>query len=424
MSSGRYRTITTLGGVILTAATVAAVSTAAAGGSFLEDVDVIHHLRGDDRSGFFGWAVAELDDVDADGVTDVIVSDPTRATGGAVYVFSGATGVERFRVERPAPNLYGYSIADAGDTDGDGTSDVLVGDLTGAVELLSGVDGSLLHRFVHEPGDGLGAAVASAGDVDADGRPDLLLGARTASTAAGAGAGRVYVHSGDDYTSIRTYDGIQPGGLLGSGLDLTGDLDGDGRRDHVVGARDAGPKRNGQVLTFSGATGDPLWSFDAARRTGEELGSFFVAGLDDIDHDGTPDVYAADYADRSRGQGTGRAFVLSGIDGTPIHSWVGDRNKEGMGPGREAGDVDGDGVQDVAVGHYLSSDGAIAAGKLVIFSGESGKAITTATSTTARENFGFDAVGIGDIDADGVPDVVVSAASGQSVYIISSRVSS
>jgi hypothetical protein len=406
---------------LLMAATAGWSGPAAAAGGFVEDVEVLHSLHGDESSGFFGWAVSELTDVDGDGATDVIVSDPARVTGGAVYVHSGASGAELYRVERTGPNLYGYSIADAGDASGDGTTDILVGDLAAAVELLSGVDGSLLHRFTHEPGDGLGAAVASAGDIDDDGRADLLLGARHATTAAGPDAGRVYVHSGADFSLIRTYDGGAAGDLLGSGLDLAGDLDGDGQRDHVIGARGTWPRHNGEVHAFSGASGDPLWQF-AAPRTGEELGSFFVAGLDDLNGDGTPDVYAADYADRTRGQGTGRAFVLSGVDGSPIHTWVGERNKEGVGPGREAGDVDGDGVQDLAVGHYTSSDGARGAGKLVLFSGATGAPISTATSTTRGENFGFDAVGIGDVDTDGTPDLVVSAATGQTVYIISSHI--
>ena len=89
-----------------------------------------------------------------------------------------------------------------------------------------------------------------------------------------------------------------------------------------------------------------------------------------------------------------------------------------MGPGREAGDVDGDGVQDVIIGQYTSSIGARSAGKATIFSGRTGNVIRTMTSTTRGENFGFDAVGIGDVNGDGTGDYVVSSASGESVYVI------
>jgi hypothetical protein len=129
-------------------------------------------------------------------------------------------------------------------------------------------------------------------------------------------------------------------------------------------------------------------------------------------------VYAADYADRAHGQGTGRAFVLDGADGTPFITWTGYRNKEGVGPGREAGDVDGDGTQDLAIGHYTSSDGGRGAGKVTLLSGATGTVLRTITSTTRGENFGFDTVGLGDVNGDGLPDLLVSAATGQAVYVI------
>ncbi|HSK51924.1 MAG TPA: FG-GAP-like repeat-containing protein [Clostridia bacterium] len=418
MATPRHR----IAGGSLTVVVVAVLTSGPvlAADGFLEDVDVIAEVHGDAASGFFGWAVAELRDVDADGATDFILSDPARSTGGLAAVYSGATGAELWTVERPGPNLYGYSIADAGDTNRDGTSDVLVGDISGngSVELLSGADGSLLHRFAGlAAGDRMGTAVAGAGDVDGDGAADLLIGAGGVDTANGIDSGRVHVFSGDDHALIRAIDGPAPGEAFGSGTDLAGDLDVDGRPDFVVGARHADPKGNGAAYAVSSATGGILWRFTAPK-TGEDLGSFFVAGLEDIDGDGTADVYAGDYADRAHGQGTGRAFVLSGADGTPIHTWTGYRNKEGVGPGREAGDVDGDGVQDLAVGHYTSSDGGRGAGKVVIFSGATGDALRTITSTTPRENLGFDTVGLGDVNGDGLPDLLVSAATGQAVYVI------
>ena len=406
--------------IAFTAAAVLATGPVVAANGFVEDVDVIHEINGDAASGFFGWAVAELQDVDGDGITDFILSDPARAGGGAAFVHSGASGAPIFAVVRPGPNRYGYAIADAGDTNRDGTNDVLVGDPagTGAAELLSGADGTLLHRFAGAaPGDGFGSAVASAGDVDGDGAADVLIGAAAVDTSAGLDSGRVYVYSGDDHALIRTVDGRAPGERFGSGVDLAGDLDDDGQLDFVVGARNGEPKGNGRAYAISSATGSELWFF-AAPRSGQELGSFFVAGLEDIDGDGTPDVYAADYADRARGQGTGRAFALSGVDGTPIHTWTGDRSKEGVGPGREAGDFDGDGVQDLAVGHYTSSDGARLAGKVSIFSGATGESLRVITSTTRGENFGFDTVGLGDVNADGHPDLLVAAATGRVVYVI------
>jgi hypothetical protein len=138
----------------------------------------------------------------------------------------------------------------------------------------------------------------------------------------------------------------------------------------------------------------------------------------DVNGDGTGDVYAADYADGSLGPGTGRAAVHSGADGAELQSWTGSAAAEGLGPGREAGDVDGDGLVDLAVGSYTSSDGAPQAGKVEIFSGVDGTLIRRITSTTAFENLGFDTVGVGDLNDDGVPDLLISAASGDRVYVV------
>jgi hypothetical protein len=421
MAAHRIPTTRVAAAASVVAAAIFATTPVLAADGFVEDVEVLAVIHGDASSGYFGWAVSELQDVDGDGSTDVILSDPYRVTGGLVAAYSGATGSEIWTVERAGPNYYGYAIADAGDTNRDGISDVLVGDLNpaanGAVELLDGIDGTVIHRFEGVAlGDRMGAAVSTAGDVDGDGVADLLVGAPGTDTGQGADSGRVHIFSGDDFATLRVIDGPSPGGLFGTATDLAGDLDADGRRDFAIGGRDTNPKINGAAYAYS-ATGEQLWRF-VAPKSGEELGSFFVAGLDDLNGDGTPDVYAADYADRARGQGTGRAFVLDGTDGTPLITWTGYRNKEGVGPGREAGDVDGDGTQDLAIGHYTSSDGGRGAGKVTLLSGATGTVLRTITSTTRGENFGFDTVGLGDVNGDGLSDLLVSAATGQTVYVI------
>jgi len=406
---------------LLAATAISALVTqpALAANGFVEEVDVLVELHGDAANVNFGWAVSELTDIDADGVTDIIVSDPFRVGGGAAYVFSGADGAPIHSWTSPGSNYYGYSIADAGDTDGDGKNDILVGDSLndGAVELRSGASGGLLHRFTGGTGDGLGTAVSTAGDVTGDGRDDILIGAGRVDGAVGANAGAVYLISGSTYAVIRTFRGEDAGGRFGSAADLAGDLDGDGARDFVLGARDSGPFKNGRAYAFS-STGRRLWSV-TADKLGGDLGSFFVAGLDDIDGDGTGDVYLGDYLDQSNGGQAGAAFVVSGVDGSRIWAWHGPKPKEGMGPGREAGDIDGDGVQDLAVGSYLSSAAVKGGGRLDIFSGATGARIAAIRSTTLGENLGFDAVGLGDTNGDGQPDILVSAATGNAVYVIS-----
>jgi VCBS repeat protein/FG-GAP repeat protein len=385
---------------------------------FVEPVDVLHTLSGTTPGAFYGWAVSELGDVDGDSRTDLIVGEPFTATG-TTWVYSGATGALLYRLDGAPGDQQGYAIADAGDTDGDGVPDIISGApgvARGSAYLYSGATGRLLHTFSRGRNGDFGAAVAGAGDVNRDGHADVLVGA-TMNDGGGLDSGRAYVFSGRTYKLIRKLDAGDEGDLFGSATDWTPDLNGDGRPELIAGAQDAGPATGGKAYVFSGRNGRPLFTITPPA-SAVEFGSFFVAGVGDVNGDGTGDVYAADYADGSLGPGTGRAAVYSGVDGTELQSWTGSEAGEGLGPGREAGDVDGDGLVDLAIGSYTSSDGAPQAGKVEIFSGANGTLIRRITSTTPFENLGFDTVGVGDLSGDGVPDLLISAASGDRVYVV------
>jgi hypothetical protein len=401
---------------------IAAVQVGAAG-AFVEDVSVIYELHDENPGVLYGWAVSELDDIDGDGVGDFITSAPLYgpSNSGRTFVYSGATGALIYSFAEGPGELHGYAIADAGDVDADGLHDILVGARDGnhAYVYSGATGGRLLTLSGEAPGDAFGFAVAGAGDTNADGRADLLVGATRHSSNAPE-AGRVYLISGADGTTIRTWDGESAGDHFGSGVDSVADTTGDGVAEVVVGARDAGKFRDGSVALFSGATGTPLWAVGAAKE-GEDLGWFFVAGVGDVNGDGTADVYGADFSYSDNGDDRGAAYILSGADGTTLRSWLGSSPREGMGPGREAGDVDGDGVEDLAVGSYLSSDGVKQAGKAEVFSGADGSRLRVITSLTRDEQLGFDALGIGDVNADGIPDLLLTAANGNAIYVVAGQ---
>ncbi|MEZ5094708.1 MAG: hypothetical protein R2731_00350 [Nocardioides sp.] len=152
------------------------------------------------------------------------------------------------------------------------------------------------------------------------------------------------------------------------------------------------------------------------------MGWFFVAGVGDLDGDRVPDIYVADFDDvtggaDSDGNPAGRAGVYSGADGHELHAWVGGPG-DGVGPGREAGDVDHDGVMDLAVGSYTSSAGAPLGGAVTVYSGRDGRPLVTLTGTVAEVLAGFDTVGVGDLNGDRAPDLAVSAAWGDVVYLV------
>ncbi|MGH3022543.1 MAG: FG-GAP-like repeat-containing protein [Gaiellaceae bacterium] len=417
----RFKAWLPAGAVAAVAALAPGAAATAEDDGFVEQVDVLYTLAGDSpgTGAFYGWAISELGDVDGDGAMEVLVGEPFTATG-TTWVYSGSTGSPLYRLDGAPGDQQGYAMADAGDTDGDGVADIVSGAPgvgRGHAYLYSGATGRLLHVFSRgRDGDFFGAAVASAGDVNRDGRADVLVGAPM-SDAGGVDSGRAYIFSGRNYKLIRKLDAGDAGDFFGSGTDWSEDLNDDGLPELVVGAQHAGPTQGGAAYVFSARKGRLLFTIPAPP-TGVELGSFFVAGVGDVNGDGTGDVYAADYADGSLGPGTGRAAVYSGVDGSELRAWVGSAAGEGLGPGREAGDVDGDGLVDLAIGSYTSSDGAPQAGKVEIFSGADGSLLRRLTSTTPFENLGFDAVGVGDLTGDGIPDLLVSAANGDRVYAV------
>jgi hypothetical protein len=148
------------------------------------------------QGAFFGGAGAGGKDVNGDGVADLVVAAPlladhSRALQGALFVFDGATGTLLRRLNNPTPQgfaQFGFAVALAGDMDGDGRADIVVGapdqDVNGVTNvgrafLVSGATGNLLLTLdnpVPQPFSGFGTSVA-VGDVNGDGAPDLLVGA-------------------------------------------------------------------------------------------------------------------------------------------------------------------------------------------------------------------------------------------------------
>ncbi len=132
------------------------------------------------------------------------------------------------------------------------------------------------------------------------------------------------------------------------------------------------------------------------------------------------DLYVGDYADNPGGGGTpeGAAYVHSGATGALIWTFNGAGTTNGVGPGRGAGDINGDGREDILVGAYTSSAGAANAGRIVVHSGMTGLPLRSLTSTVPNEQLGFDGLGMGDTDGDGLTDFLCSAANSDRVYIV------
>ena len=213
-----------------------------------KELYVLLGKRGADR---FGWSIAGLGDVDRDGRADFVVGieGSTREGNqeGAAQVFSGKRGrlIRTLRAGQSA-DYFGGAVAAAGDVDGDGTGDVIVGawngrndeDVeTGLAHVFSGRSGKRLYVLAgrHEH-DLFGTAVGTLGDVDNDGKDDVFVGAPQNSK---EGVGYVSVFSGRDGSTLFTRIGRLQGGRFGHAACSLGDLDKDTIPDLLIGVPDA-----------------------------------------------------------------------------------------------------------------------------------------------------------------------------------------
>ncbi|QDV05542.1 FG-GAP repeat protein [Planctomycetes bacterium Poly30] len=247
-----------------------------------------------------------------------------------------------------------------------------------------------------------GFVVASIGDLDGDGLRDGLI----TSVSDNGDRGRVYAVSTGTGATILSLVGQSVGDWFGHSTDGVGDVDGDGVADLIVGAPQIQSGGAGQASMHSGATGARLWTVD-----GEALNDRFgwvVAGAGDVNGDGLDDVaICAPGHDAGGINGSGKVYVRSGLDGAPIRSFEGASVQGAFGASCGAvGDVNGDGIKDlVACALRAGSNGR---GEATVFSGSDGSVLWTVSAGAQAQQYGNYFSGeAGDVNADGTPDVYV-----------------
>lgn len=205
------------------------------------DRSFMHEFTGENAGDGFGDAVSSAGDVDGDGVIDVMIAasdfDDYR---GKVYIFSGADWlILMTKTGAASSDRLGCSVAGMGDLNDDGHSDVAVGSFgddgagldRGAVFIYSGADHAVLRTLTGDAYTEFGFSIANAGDIDKDGYSDLVVG----QPAYLADDGKVFVFNGNTGALIASFVGAHSADCLGWSVAGIGDANGDGFDDIVAG---------------------------------------------------------------------------------------------------------------------------------------------------------------------------------------------
>jgi Ca2+-binding RTX toxin-like protein len=402
-----------------------------------------------------GLVVSSAGDINGDGIADLLLSsrwaDPGGASNaGASWVIFGRTsawtatlelwsldGTNGFRIDgAAASDASGSSAAAAGDVNGDGIGDLIIGAFNAdpggrtdagasyvlfgktepwaaalALGALNGADGFRLDGVAAF--DQSGRSVAAAGDVNGDGIGDLIVGASGADPSGRSGAGSSYVVFGStngwnatfDLSSLDGTNGFRIDGgaasdFSGEAVARAGDINGDGYSDLIIGASGADPfgrssagssyvvfgKASGWGASFALASLNGLNGFQIIGGAAGDLSGAVVSGAGDINADGYDDLMVgAPYADPSGrldagagyvifGKASGWSFVidvsnLNGVNGFRI-SGAAAGDEAGWGVSA-AGDMNNDGFADLIIGAQgAAPSGRSGAGSAYVVYGE------------------------------------------------------
>ncbi len=241
-----------------------------------------------------------------------------------------------------------------------------------------------------QPEEWFGYSVGGGGDVNNDGYDDVIIGVVAYPSPGGSNTGLIHIRSGRDGTTIRTIEGQNFNVGFGRAVANAGDVNNDGFDDVIAGmsADDTGGNNAGAAVVYSGMDGSVLHTWNGTAFN-QMLGSM-VCGAGDVNNDGFDDVMVTTNT---------QTLVYSGANGSVIHAFAG---SAAIGAG---GDINNDGFDDVIIGARAGGPVNV----VYVYSGATGNGLRTIFEPEGSDDFGTAVAGAGDVNNDGVPDIIVGA---------------
>ncbi|HXF49737.1 MAG TPA: HYR domain-containing protein [Verrucomicrobiae bacterium] len=325
------------------------------------DGQLLYEINGIESGDRLGGSAGIGGDVNNDGYADFIVGSPDAdvsgmVDAGAAYVYSGYDGSVLYKVKGTATadrlggsaglledinsDNYDEFIICAPGADGGGAGGSTVLQDAGAVYVYSGLDGSLLYQITgEEAANRLGGSLGVGGDVDEDGVEDFIVGTPEADINGMVDAGAAYVYSGKTGQLLYSIYGPAAGDQFGYAVGISGNPDGAGGDDFIVGAPGTDVLSAGSAATlldagaayiYSGSDGTLLHEFKGTEEANRLGGS--VGLIEDVDMGGEDDFYiAGPEADPNGLIDAGTMTVYSGETGQPLFQVDGESSGDRLG---------------------------------------------------------------------------------------------